>query len=128
VRQRQSACFKSPSRISLCRAPITFFSNFAVPMHHDRLQQQSRRAKLDNIPMWSLIREKPARHAGVEQGPAGKPDFSTYESGCGRETDSPLEGEGFEPSVPREGNYATRLPPELGRPDSSDIAPKNGWK
>src|SRR5260221_14492150 len=38
------------------------------------------------------------------------------------------EGEGFEPSVPREGNYATRLPPELGRPDSSDIAPKNCWK
>ena len=27
-------------------------------------------------------------------------------------TDSPLEGEGFEPSVPREGNYATRLPPD----------------
>ena len=30
--------------------------------------------------------------------------------------DSPLEGEGFEPSVPREGNYATRLPPDRGRP------------
>jgi hypothetical protein len=42
--------------------------------------------------------------------------------------DSTLEGEGFEPSVPREGNYATRLLPDLGRPDSSDIAPKNCWK
>src|SRR5438128_4816473 len=32
--------------------------------------------------------------------PRGKPGFSTFESGCGRETDSPLEGAGFEPSVP----------------------------
>src|SRR5580692_3797747 len=29
------------------------------------------------------------------------PSFSTYEGGFGRETDSPLEGGGFEPSVPR---------------------------
>ena len=28
--------------------------------------------------------------------------------------DSALEGEGFEPSVPREGNYAARLPPDRG--------------
>ena len=35
--------------------------------------------------------------------PRGKPRLSTYEGGCGRETDSPLEGDGFEPSVPREG-------------------------
>jgi hypothetical protein len=26
----------------------------------------------------------------------GKPGFSTFECGCGRETDSPLEGDGFE--------------------------------
>jgi len=32
--------------------------------------------------------------------PRGKPGFSTLETGCGRETDSPLEGDGFEPSVP----------------------------
>src|SRR5438132_12659638 len=32
--------------------------------------------------------------------PRGKPGFWTFESGCGRETDSLLEGEGFEPSVP----------------------------
>jgi hypothetical protein len=32
--------------------------------------------------------------------PRGKPGFSTYEGGFGRETDSPLEGDGFEPSVP----------------------------
>ena len=34
-------------------------------------------------------------------------------------TISPLEGEGFEPSVPREGNYATRLPPDQGRPPTA---------
>ena len=33
---------------------------------------------------------KPAAH------PRGKPRFSTYESGLGREKDSPLEREGFE--------------------------------
>jgi len=32
--------------------------------------------------------------------PRGKPGFSTYEGGFGRETDSPLEQAGFEPSVP----------------------------
>ncbi len=30
------------------------------------------------------------------------------------ELDSPLEGDGFEPSVPREGNYAARLSPDRG--------------
>jgi hypothetical protein len=38
--------------------------------------------------------------------PRGKPGFSTFEGGCGRETDSLLEGAGFEPSVPREENHA----------------------
>jgi hypothetical protein len=33
--------------------------------------------------------------------PRGKPGFSTLETGCGRETDSPLEGDGFELPVPR---------------------------
>jgi hypothetical protein len=32
--------------------------------------------------------------------PLRKPGFSTFENGCGIETDSPLEGDGFEPSVP----------------------------
>src|SRR6266403_2063146 len=32
--------------------------------------------------------------------PRGKPGFWTFENGCGRETDSLLEGTGFEPSVP----------------------------
>ena len=40
--------------------------------------------------------------------PRGKPGFSTFEGGCGRETDSLLEGTGFEPSVPRERDYAFR--------------------
>jgi hypothetical protein len=42
---------------------------------------------------------RPDRQA-VRAHPRGKPGFSTFESGCGRETDSPLEGAGFEPSVP----------------------------
>src|SRR6516164_1425946 len=36
--------------------------------------------------------------------PARKAGFSTFESGCRRETDSPLEGGGLEPSVPRSGH------------------------
>ena len=34
--------------------------------------------------------------------PARKAGFSTFESGCGRETDCLLEGNGFEISVPRQ--------------------------
>ena len=34
--------------------------------------------------------------------PARKAGFSTFESGCGRETDCLLEGDGFELPVPRE--------------------------
>jgi hypothetical protein len=37
--------------------------------------------------------------------PRETPGFSTYEGGCGRETDSPLEGGGFEPSVPLYGEF-----------------------
>jgi len=42
---------------------------------------------------------RPGRQARRPE-PSGKPGFLSYESGCGRETDSPLEGDGFEPSVP----------------------------
>ena len=42
---------------------------------------------------------RPGRQASRAH-PRGKPGFSTFESGCGRETDSLLEGDGFEPSVP----------------------------
>jgi hypothetical protein len=45
----------------------------------------------------SLPTQSPASRAH----PRGKPGFSTYDSGLGRETDSPLERDGFEPSVPR---------------------------
>jgi hypothetical protein len=44
---------------------------------------------------------RPGRQASRAH-PRGKPGFWTFESGCGRETDSLLEGNGFEPSVPRE--------------------------
>src|ERR1700737_3225273 len=43
---------------------------------------------------------RPGRQASRAQ-LRGKPGFSTFESGCGRETDCLLEGDGFEPSVPR---------------------------
>ena len=42
---------------------------------------------------------RPGRQAGRAH-PRRKPGFSTLESGCGRETDCLLEGDGFEPSVP----------------------------
>jgi hypothetical protein len=42
---------------------------------------------------------RPSRQASRAH-PRGKPGFWTFESGCGRETGSPLEGSGFEPSVP----------------------------
>src|SRR3984893_2329965 len=42
---------------------------------------------------------RPGRQASRAH-PRGKPGFSTFESGCGRETDCLLEGDGFEPSVP----------------------------
>src|SRR3984893_13400212 len=42
---------------------------------------------------------RPGRQASRGH-PRGKPGFSTFESGCGRETDCLLEGDGFEPSVP----------------------------
>ena len=45
--------------------------------------------------------------------PRGKPGFSTLESGSGRETDSPLEGAGFEPSVPRLRRSSVRCRPQL---------------
>jgi len=43
---------------------------------------------------------RPGREASRAH-PRGKPGFSTFDSGCGRETDCLLEGNGFELSVPR---------------------------
>src|SRR6202022_3061710 len=43
---------------------------------------------------------RPGRQASCPD-PRGKAGFSTFESGCGRETDCLLEGDGFELSVPR---------------------------
>jgi hypothetical protein len=50
---------------------------------------------------------RPGRQASRAH-PRGKPGFWTFESGCGRETDSLLEGDGFEPSVPRQKDNAFR--------------------
>src|SRR6202023_1990364 len=44
----------------------------------------------------------PTRRQATARSRAEKPGFSTLESSSGRETDSPLEGTGFEPSVPLE--------------------------
>jgi hypothetical protein len=44
---------------------------------------------------------RPGRQPSRAQ-PRGKPGFSTLESSSGRETDSPLEGDGFELQVPRQ--------------------------
>jgi hypothetical protein len=41
--------------------------------------------------------------------PRGKPGFSTLESGCGRETDCPLEGDGFELPVPEREDRVSSL-------------------
>jgi len=40
-------------------------------------------------------------HQASRAHPRGKPGFWTFEIGCGRETDSPLEESGFELLVPR---------------------------
>ena len=56
---------------------------------------------------------RPGRHASRAY-PRGKPGFSTCESEFGRETDSPLEGAGFEPSVPRQKDLCKRSPPIAG--------------
>jgi hypothetical protein len=63
----------------------------------------------------------PTRSPSHRAQPRGKPGFLTLESSSGRETDSPLEGTGFEPSVPRErddGLHHQSWGPsdELGRP------------
>ena len=43
----------------------------------------------------------PTRSPSQQPRPARKAGFSTFENDCGRETDCLLEGDGFEPSVPR---------------------------
>jgi hypothetical protein len=47
---------------------------------------------------------RPGRQASLAH-PRGKPGFSTLSSGCGRETDCPQEGGGFELPVPDERGY-----------------------
>src|SRR5438046_10381470 len=59
---------------------------------------------------------RPGRQASRAH-PRGKPGFWTFESGCGRETDSPLEGTGFEPSVPRQEKWT--MPSSSDQPQVS---------
>src|SRR5207253_752116 len=53
---------------------------------------------------------RPGRQASRAQ-PRGKPGFSTREGSSGRETDSPLEGDGFELPVPGHGELCRRAIP-----------------
>ena len=58
--------------------------------------------------------------------PRGKPGFSTFESGCGRETDSPLEGDGFEPSVPAKFFGCPVDPPAIHLPQYKPAPSRQG--
>jgi hypothetical protein len=51
---------------------------------------------------------RPGHQASRAQ-PRGKPGFSTLDSSSGRETDCPLEGDGFELPVPREKASVQKL-------------------
>src|ERR1700732_5138682 len=61
-------------------------------------QRHCRRLARNGKPAASLLTPS----SSEPRTPAGKPGFLALESGCGRETDCLLEGDGFEPSVPRE--------------------------
>jgi hypothetical protein len=59
----------------------------------------------ETLPPVGAILKRHARlyrpgHQASRAQPRGKPGFSTLDSSSGRETDCPLEGSGFEPSVP----------------------------
>ena len=65
----------------------------------------------------------PTRSPSHRAQPRGKPGFSTLDSSSGRETDSPLEGAGFEPSVPLRDRGTLQIDSELFDPM---IATHNG--
>src|ERR1700730_7880292 len=68
---------------------------------------------------------RPGRQASCPD-PRGKAGFSTFKSGCGRETDCLLEGDGFELPVPegKTGQTAqTTLHPILVWGPSSGVRP-----
>src|SRR5271166_6529270 len=68
---------------------------------------------------------------GVERRPPrrrGKPGFSTYEGGFGRETDSPLERKGFEPSVPRRGPTVVDITPPTAPTFFGALAEDWDWR
>ena len=55
----------------------------------------------------------PTRSPSQQPRPARKAGFSTFENDCGRETDCLLEGDGFEPSVPRQDRIPGRDRPTM---------------
>src|SRR6266446_1897873 len=76
-------------------------STAASTKPHSDLAERSGTTSIRIRPAYRPLRRgTPGRQASRAH-PRGKPGFSTFESGCGRETDSLLVGEGFEPSVPR---------------------------
>jgi hypothetical protein len=84
------------------RSPVKkkpIYVAWAVPWHRDARQLGPLRVKQRLVARLGLGRESywlPSPQASLAH-PRGKPRFSTLESGCGRETDCPLEGAGFEP-------------------------------
>src|SRR6202040_3348139 len=57
----------------------------------------------------------PTRSPSQQPRPARKAGFSTFENDCGRETDCLLEGDGFEPSVPRKETTLVGRPRSIPR-------------
>src|SRR5271169_4447705 len=55
--------------------------------------------------------------------PREKPGFSTWEGEIPRDTDSPLEGDGFELSVPRERGYRPELSSVIYVPETVRVLP-----
>jgi hypothetical protein len=135
-----AACLaRSADHARLCLSPIRIQRSAArLNLEKARLRWDQRGSLADNIsgtavleygpteilPPLGAISVRPARlcrpdrHASYAY-PRGKPGFSTCDSEFGRETDSPLEGEGFEPSVPRKITDAFESAPRCKLPQST---------
>src|ERR1700720_333286 len=98
-RRHRSVCRETRSAIItlLLRRPGTVATTSASLRYWNSARQRHCRPseRYQNIPA-SLPTQSPSH----PRKPARKAGFSTFESGCGRETDCLLEGDGFEPSVP----------------------------
>ena len=85
------ACDFNPTTCRDCASPEMRYWNMARQRYCRRL-----------VRYWRALRLSADRAENAARKPARKPGFLTHEDKVPRETDSPLEGAGFEPSVPRE--------------------------